>query len=202
MPLPPPITALPIETQRAGFYQGFNQFVAVGSKVLIGLLIIWAAVFPDQAGAFLSALNSWLLAHFGHWYMYVVFFYIVVCLGLAVWPATGRIHLGKPGEKPEFSRFSWFSMMFGAGIGIGMLTYATAEPIFHFGNNPDAIRGLVAAESAENVRPAYKWSFLHWGFSAWACYALVGLALAFFSYSRGLPLTIRSGLTPLFGKAL
>ncbi|MEC8088441.1 MAG: BCCT family transporter, partial [Pseudomonadota bacterium] len=102
----------------------------------------------------------------------------------------------------EFSRFSWFSMMFGAGIGIGMLTYATAEPIFHFGNNPDVIRGIVGSETAENVRPAYKWSFLHWGFSAWACYALVGLALAFFSYSRGLPLTIRSGLTPLFGKAL
>ena len=93
-------------------------------------------------------------------------------------------------------------MMFGAGIGIGMLTYATAEPIFHFGNNPDVIRGLAAAETAANVRPAYKWSFLHWGFSAWACYALVGLALAFFSYSRGLPLTIRSGLTPLFGNAL
>ena len=83
-----------------------------------------------------------------------------------------------------------------------MLTYATAEPIFHFGNNPDVIMGLVGAETSENVRPAYKWSFLHWGFSAWACYALVGLALAFFSYSRGLPLTIRSGLTPLFGKAL
>ena len=202
MPLAPPLTTLPIETRQSGFYQGFNQFVAIGSKVLIGLLIIWAAVFPEQAGAFLSALNSWLLAHFGHWYMYVVFFYIAVCLGLAIWPATGRIHLGKPGEKPEFSRFSWFSMMFGAGIGIGMLTYATAEPIFHFGNNPDVIRGLVTAETAENVRPAYKWSFLHWGLSAWACYALVGLALAFFSYSRGLPLTIRSGLTPLFGKAL
>ena len=202
MPLPPPITALPIHTRADGFYAGFNHFVAVGSKVLIGLLIIWAAVFPEQAGAALSALNNWLLAHFGHWYMYVVFFYIVVCVGLALWPATGRIHLGKPGEQPEFSRFSWFSMMFGAGIGIGMLTYATAEPIFHFGNNPDVIRGIVGSETAENVRPAYKWSFLHWGFSAWACYALVGLALAFFSYSRGLPLTIRSGLTPLFGKAL
>ena len=93
-------------------------------------------------------------------------------------------------------------MMFGAGFGIGMLTYATAEPIFHFGNNPDVIRGTVLTESFENVRPAFKWSFLHWGFSAWACYALVGLALAFFSYSRGLPLTIRSGLTPLFGNAL
>jgi len=202
MPLAPPITDLPIETRSSGFYQGFNQFVAMGSKVLIGALILWAAVFPDQADAALSTLNSWLLAHFGHWYMYVVFFYILVCVGLALWPATGRIMLGKPGEKPEFSRFSWFSMMFGAGIGIGMLTYATAEPIFHFGNNPDVIRGMVTAESAANVRPAYQWSFLHWGFSAWACYALVGLALAFFSYSRGLPLTIRSGLTPLFGNAL
>ena len=202
MALPPPITNLNIDTRTDGFYAGFNHFVAVGSKVLIGLLIIWAAVFPEQAGAALSALNSWLLAHFGHWYMYVVFFYILVCVGLAAWPATGRIHLGKPGEAPEFSRFSWFSMMFGAGIGIGMLTYATAEPIFHFGNNPDVIRGTVLSETHDNVRPAFKWSFLHWGFSAWACYALVGLALAFFSYSRGLPLTIRSGLTPLFGKAL
>ena len=202
MALPPPITNLNIDTRTDGFYAGFNHSVAVGSKVLIGLLIIWAAMFPEQAGAALSALNSWLLAHFGHWYMYVVFFYILVCVGLAAWPATGRIHLGKPGEAPEFSRFSWFSMMFGAGIGIGMLTYATAEPIFHFGNNPDVIRGTVLSETYDNVRPAFKWSFLHWGFSAWACYALVGLALAFFSYSRGLPLTIRSGLTPLFGKAL
>ena len=202
MSLPPPITNLDIDTRSDGFYAGFNHFVAVGSKVLIGLLIIWAAVFPEQAGAALSALNSWLLAHFGHWYMYVVFFYILVCVGLAAWPSTGRIHLGQPGEQPEFSRFSWFSMMFGAGIGIGMLTYATAEPIFHFGNNPDVIRGTVLSETYDNVGPAFKWSFLHWGFSAWACYALVGLALAFFSYSRGLPLTIRSGLTPLFGKAL
>ena len=134
--------------------------------------------------------------------MYVVFFYILVCLALALWPTAGKIHLGQPGEKPEFNNFSWFSMMFGAGIGIGMLTYATAEPIYHFGNNPDVIRGMAMAETLENVRPAFKWSFLHWGLSAWACYALVGLTLAFFSYNRGLPLTIRSGLTPLFGKAL
>ena len=62
--------------------------------------------------------------------------------------------------------------------------------------------GNTTASSADNVRAAMKWSFLHWGFSAWGCYAIVGLALAFFSYSRGLPLTIRSGLTPLFGRAL
>lgn len=69
--------------------------------------------------------------------------------------------------------------MFGAGIGIGMLTYATAEPIYHFSNNPDVIRGTVTAVTAENVRPTFQWSFLHWGLSALACYALVGLALPF-----------------------
>ena len=73
MPLTPPITNLPIDTERSGFYAGFNRFVAFGSKVLIGLLILWAAVFPEQAGTALSRLNSWLLGHFGHWYMYVVF---------------------------------------------------------------------------------------------------------------------------------
>ena len=198
----PPLQTLEIKTDDSGFYRGFNTFVAIGSKCLIGLLILWAAVFQDQAGAALSSLNSFLLGHFGHWYMYVVFFYILVCLALALWPTAGKIHLGQPGEKPEFNNFSWFSMMFGAGIGIGMLTYATAEPIYHFGNNPDIIRGMAMAETLENVRPAFKWSFLHWGLSAWACYALVGLTLAFFSYNRGLPLTIRSGLTPLFGKAL
>ena len=198
----PPLQTLEIKTDDSGFYRGFNTFVAIGPKGMIGLLILWAAVFQDQAGAALSSLNSFLLGHFGHWYMYVVFFYILVCLALALWPTAGKIHLGQPGEKPEFSSFSWFSMMFGAGIGIGMLTYATAEPIYHFGNNPDVIRGMAMAETLENVRPAFKWSFLHWGLSAWACYALVGLTLAFFSYNRGLPLTIRSGLTPLFGKAL
>ena len=202
MSLVPPMQTLEIKTDDSGFYRGFNTFVAIGSKCLIGLLILWAAVFQEQAGAALSTLNSFLLDHFGHWYMYVVFFYICVCVALALWPKAGRIHLGKPGEKPEFNNFSWFSMMFGAGIGIGMLTYATAEPIYHFGNNPDVIRGMVTAETLENVRPAFKWSFLHWGLSAWACYALVGLTLAFFSYNRGQPLTIRSGLTPLFGKAL
>ena len=162
----PPLQTLEIKTDDSGFYRGFNTFVAIGSKCLIGLLILWAAVFQDQAGAAMSSLNSFLLGHFGHWYMYVVFFYILVCLALALWPTAGKIHLGQPGEKPEFNNFSWFSMMFGAGIGIGMLTYATAEPIYHFGNNPDVIRGMAMAETLENVRPAFKWSFLHWGLSA------------------------------------
>jgi choline-glycine betaine transporter len=161
MSINPPLTDLPIEKANNGFYQGFNRAVTIGSKTLIGALILWAAVFSDQAGALLTKFNGFLLAHFGHWYMYVVAFYVVVCFILALWPRTGSIHLGQLNEKPEFSRFSWFSMMFGAGIGIGMLTYATAEPIYHFSNNPDVIRGTVTAVTAGNVRPAFQWSFLH-----------------------------------------
>lgn len=202
MAMKPPLRDLPITTADSGFYEGFNTIVTVGSKLLVGLLIIWAAAFPDAAGAALSALNGFLLGSFGSWYIYVMAFYLITCLALAIWPATGRIRLGRDGEAPEFSTFSWFSMMFGAGIGIGMLTYSTGEPIYHFSTNPEVITGQVTAESAEVVRAAFKWSFMHWGLSAWGCYALTGLALAFFSYRRGLPLTIRSGLAPLFGRSL
>ncbi len=198
----PPIRDLNIKTEDKGFYEGFSKAVALGSKVLIGALILWAIVFPKAAGEVLTSVRATIDAHTGAWYMYVMAFYILVCVVLALWPSTGRLRLGAADSKPEFSNFSWFSMMFGAGIGIGMLTYATAEPIFHFGNSPEVILGQAVASSADNVRPAMKWSFFHWGFSAWGCYAMIGLALAFFSYSRGLPLTIRSGLTPLLGRAL
>ncbi|MDG1341303.1 MAG: BCCT family transporter [Paracoccaceae bacterium] len=202
MAIKPPITDLDIPTANSGFYEGFSKFVAIGSKLLIGALILWAIAFPDAAGNALNSVRGSIDANTGSWYMYVMAFYIIVCLVLAILPSTGKIRLGGVDSKPEFSSFSWFSMMFGAGIGIGMLTYATGEPIFHFGTNPDVITGETTASSADNVRAAMKWSFLHWGFSAWGCYAIVGLALAFFSYSRGLPLTIRSGLTPLLGRSL
>ena len=87
-------------------------------------------------------------------------------------------------------------------LGIGMLTYATGEPPYHFGNIPSVIMGDTTESDADNVHAAMKWSFLHWGFSAWGCYAIVGLSLAFVSYSRGLTLTSRSGLTPFFGRLL
>jgi choline/carnitine/betaine transport len=193
---------LPIKVSEGGFYDGFSKDVTIASKILVGALIFWAIAFPENASSVLGAMNSFLLANFASWYTWVVAFFIIVCVVLALIPSTGRLKLGLPDDKPEFSSFSWFSMMFGAGIGIGMLTFATAEPMYHFAKNPETIQGIVEGSTAENVRYAYKWSFLHWGFSAWACYALVGLSLGYFSYRRNLPLTIRSGLTPLFGNRL
>lgn len=202
MALKLPLTELPIRTADHGFYAGFNRTVTLGSKCLVALLILWTIVFPTDAGALLASLNRVVLQNFGAWYVYVTAFYLVACIGLALLPATGNRRLGRPEDRPQFSNFSWFSMMFGAGMGIGMLTYSTAEPIHHFGVNPDIILGTVPGETAEAVSSAYKWAFLHWGVTAWAIYAVVGLSLAFFSYARGLPLTIRSGLASLFGKAL
>ncbi len=202
MAIQPPMTDLPIKTADSGFYRGFSKDVTISAKFLIGGLVIWAVAFPDQAGTILNAFNSFILSNFASWYIWVIALFVMVCVGLSLWPAAGRLNLGQPGDKPEFSNFSWFSMMFGAGIGVGMLTWAVAEPVYHFGNNPEVIQGLATGGAEDNIRNAYKWSFLHWGFGAWASYAIAGLALAFFSYRRGLPLTIRSSLTPLFGKAL
>ncbi|TQS69941.1 BCCT family transporter [Rhodobacteraceae bacterium] len=200
--LGPPMTELDINTSTGGFYNGFATSVAVPAKIIIAVIVVWAIFWPVQSGAVLNHLNAIILAVFAPWYIWLVAFFIIVCLFLALWPAAGRLKLGLEDEKPEFNNFSWFSMMFGAGIGVGMLTWAVAEPVSHFGSNPQTIMGLATPKSEDNIRYAYEWSFLHWGFSAWACYAICGLSLAFFSYRRGLPLTIRSGLTPLFGQSL
>ena len=202
MSIKPIITRLPIKVAQSGFYRGFSLDVTLSSKIIIGLLVVWAVAFPEQAGKTLSEFNGFILSNFATWYVFVMAGFVVVCILLALWPAAGRLKLGLPDDEPEFSNFSWFSMMFGAGIGVGMLTWAVAEPIYHFNNNPDVIMGQATAAGEDNVLNAFKWSYLHWGFSAWSSYAIAGLALAFFAYRRSLPLTIRSSLTPLFGKSL
>jgi len=201
-PIDPPLVDLDIDTHDRGFYEGFSREVTIPGKVIVSLLIMWAIFFPVSANETLTAANSTIIATFGGWYVYLVAFLIVTSLVLALLPKVGSLRIGPPDEAPEFSRFSWFSMLFGAGIGIGMLTYSTGEPLAHFVNNPDIIRGSVDAQSAEAVRPAYMYTFLHWGLGAWCTYALVGLAIGYVAHRRGLPLTIRSALAPLFGRVM
>ena len=194
--------AVAISTERFGFYAGFNQVVVLVPKLLLAALILWVGLSPSAAGEVLLSVQNWSTTSFGGWYVYVTAFYTVICLALAIWPRTAHVKLGRSDEKPEFSMFTWLSMMFGAGIGIGMLTYSTAEPIFHFANNPDTIKGITTGLDENNVRNAYKWAMLHYGFTPWACYGVVGISLGYLSYNRGLPLTIRSALQPLFGRAM
>ena len=194
--------AVTITTRTSGFYEGFNPVVALTPKILVAALILWVGLSPSAAGQVLLEVQTWSTQNFGGWYVYVTAFYTIVCLALGIWPRTAHVKLGQIDEKPEFSMFTWLSMMFGAGIGIGMLTYSTAEPIFHFANNPDTIKGLTTGLDEDNVRNAYKWAMLHYGVTPWACYGVVGISLGYLSYNRGLPLTIRSALQPLFGRAM
>ncbi|HNP25819.1 MAG TPA: BCCT family transporter [Nitrosomonas sp.] len=191
-----------VEVATSGFYKGFNRFMVIASKLLITALVLWAVLLPDKASSVLSSTSSSLLNIFNVYYIYVVTLFLVFCIVAAVVPAIGKLTLGNKNERPEFSNFSWFSMMFGAGMGIGLMVFSTAEPIWHFGENPEIINGNVAPHTFGAVQSTFRYSFLHYGLHPWGIYVVTGLSLAYFAHRYHLPLTIRSTLVPLFGKHL
>ncbi len=198
----PPFTDLDIKKADGGFYHGNSLPIAVISKGVMVALVLWALVFPANANSTLGSWNSTILAGFNSFYIVIVGVFLFFLAIVAALPATGGRIMGKEGEKPEFSNFSWFSMMFGAGLGVGLMVFATAEPIGLWGSNPVVIAGAVEANSVEALQSGYRYTFLHYGFHAWAIYVVTGLSLAYYAYTRDMPLTIRSALTPLFGSAM
>lgn len=117
-----------------------------------------------------------------------------------VFSRFGNIRLGADNDQPQFGLFAWFSMLFGAGIGIGILFYSIAEPIAHFQANPFLDPALSMTPEAATI--AMRITVMHWGLHGWALYAVLGLSLAYFSYRKGLPLAIRSSLYPIFGERI
>ncbi|MGC3937685.1 BCCT family transporter [Roseobacter sp. EG26] len=200
MSVKPPFTDLEINTQDTGFYEGYSLPIALISKVSMVLLVLWALVFPAGAGAMLSSINTTLLLSFNTFYILSVGVFAFFLFIIALIPSSGSRVLGTPGQKPEFSNFSWFSMMFGAGLGVGLMTFATAEPLGLWGSNPVVVAGEVAGNTPEALKSTFRYTFLHYGFHAWAIYVVTGLSLAYYAYTRGMPLTIRSALTPLIGR--
>ena len=195
-----PFTDLEIRKAPSGFYEGYSLPIALISKFSMAMLVIWALVWPANANGVLGSLNGTLLEGFNSFYIVIVGGFALFLAVLAILPQSGRRLMGTPGEKPEFSNFSWFSMMFGAGLGVGLMVFATAEPLGLWGSNPVTVAGEVAPNSEEALTSAYRYTFLHYGFHAWAIYVVTGLSLAYYAYTRNMPLTIRSALTPLFGK--
>lgn len=202
MSIKQPFTDLNIKKQEGGFYHDNSLPIALISKGIMVALVIWALVWPANANGTLGSLNSYLLTLFNQFYIIIVGLFAFFLLVLAVLPSTGRRIMGQAGEKPEFSNFSWFSMMFGAGLGVGLMVFATAEPLGLWGSNPVIVSGEVTGQSKEALESAYRYTFAHYGFHAWSIYVVTGLSLAYYAYTRGMPLTIRSALTPLFGNAM
>lgn len=200
MAIPPPFTDVTVKTADSGFYEGFSVPIATISKTIVALLVVWALGWPDTAGKILSSLNWAMLAIFNSFYIYAVGLFAFFLLAISVYPRTGALKLGKPDETPEFSNFSWFSMMFGAGLGVGLMVYATGEPLLEWASNPETVLGNVEALKEETVRYTYRYVFLHNGFHAWAIYVVTAIAMAYYAYRRDMPLTLRASLTPIFGR--
>ena len=198
----PPFTDLEIKKADGGFYHGNSLPSALISKGIMVALVLWALLFPANANSTLGSWNWKLLEGFNSFYIIIVGLFLFFLIVVAALPSTGSRIMGTPGEKPEFSNFSWFSMMFGAGLGVGLMVFATAEPLGLWGSNPVVLSGEVEANTVEALQSGYRYTFLHYGFHAWAIYVVTGLCLAYYAYTRDMPLTIRSALTPLFGSAM
>ncbi|WP_019626734.1 BCCT family transporter [Thioalkalivibrio sp. ALJT] len=172
--------------------------VFVVSAILIIAFVILSLVFPEQANANLDATRQWIGRTFDWLFLSAGNIFVLLCLALIVLP-IGRIRIGGQDAKPDFSVISWFSMLFAAGMGIGLMFWSVAEPVGYFTEwfgTPLGIEG--GTEEARQA--ALGATMYHWGLHPWAIYAVVGLSLAFFAYNKGLPLTIRSAFYPIFGE--
>jgi len=167
-------------------------FISAG---LIVLFVVLTLVSLESTGAFFAALQTGI-ARYARWFLILVVNIYLLFVVYLMFSRFAHIRLGGPDSKPEFGYWSWFAMLFSAGMGIGLLFYSVAEPMYHLSDPP--VHG-VEPGSTGAASAAMAITFYHWGFHAWGIYALVGLALAFFSFNRGLPLTIRSAFHPLIG---
>ena len=163
--------------------------------LIVTFILVTLLVGEPMADVFSSIQTS--ISDTGGWFLILaVNFFLVFVLYIA-FSKYGKIRLGGEKAKPEFSTGAWFAMLFSAGMGIGILFWSVGEPINHFFNSPTGNSGTVEAASV-----AMEYSFLHWGLHAWGVYALVGMSLAFFTFNRGLPLTISSVFYPLLGSKI
>ena len=177
------------------FFDIFPPVFWPSAILALGFVGITVAVGRPMEAVF-ENVQAWIAASFGWLFILAVNFFLLFLLFLAASP-YGRLRLGGRDAVPDFSRTSWFAMLFSAGMGIGILFWSVAEPLFHYTEPPrDVPDAVAAAEAAMEV------TFLHWGLHAWAIYCLVGMALAFFAFNRREPLAIRSVFKPLLGNRI
>ena len=172
--------------------------VFMTSGVLILAFIILAVIYPAESNSMLGAAKTWAIETFDWLFMIGGNIFVVFCLALMVLP-VGKIRLGGQDAKPVFSTLSWMSMLFAAGMGIGLMFWSVAEPVAYYTDWWGTPLN-VAAKTPEGEVAAIGATMFHWGLHPWAIFGVVGLALAFFSFNKGLPLTIRSAFYPVLGE--
>ena len=173
-----------------------HPWVFFGSSSIILLFVALTLFFEAHVDELFGKVQT-AVSIYGGWFFVATMNIILVFILVLLVGRFSGIRLGGEGAKPEFSYTAWLAMLFSAGMGIGLLFYGVAEPMFHFVSSP-----LAEPQTPEAARVAMDFTFLHWGLHPWSVYALVGLALAFFAFNKGLPLSIRSVFYPLFGERI
>ncbi|ENW24404.1 MULTISPECIES: choline transporter [Acinetobacter] len=185
-----------MQKKKEDMQDGLNKVVFYFSATLILLFSIITILFNEQANQVIINILNWVSRTFSWYYLLAATLYLVFIIFIAC-SRYGEIKLGPKHSKPEFSLLSWSAMLFSAGIGIDLMFFSVAEPLSHYMNPP-----VGEGETFEAARQSMVWTLFHYGLTGWSMYALIGVALGYFSYRYNLPLTIRSALYPIFGKRI
>ena len=187
-----------------------NRVFAISSLLVVGFVIL-TLMFQTQVEPVFSGMRNWLTSNLDWFFLSAGNFFVVVCLGLAVSP-LGKVRLGGTEATPDYSYLGWFSMLFAAGMGIGLMFFGVSEPLSHFGTAfggtvlENGVRtdwaplGGAVGDAEAAARLGMAATIFHWALHPWAIYAILALGLALFSFNKGLPLTIRSVFYPLLGE--
>ncbi|MFD0857471.1 BCCT family transporter [Roseovarius aquimarinus] len=200
-----------VTTKIGPFGLDFHNPVFAMAGIAVIAFTFFALALPDQASAVFSWLFEFVTKSFDWFFLSAANIFVIFCLALIVSP-FGSIRLGGSEATPDYSYLGWFAMLFAAGMGIGLMFFGVSEPMSHFGSAlggttaEDGMRtdwaplGAAAGDEAAATRLGMAATIFHWGLHPWAIYAVVALALALFSYNKGLPLTLRSAFYPIFGE--
>lgn len=171
-----------------------NWRVFITAAAIILAFSAWAIINPDNAAAVMQTAVSWISTNLGWYYVVTVTLVVLFVLWVA-FSKEGSVRLGPDHSRPQYNLFTWVAMLFAAGVGIDMLFYSVTGPITQFITPPAA-----DPRSAAAAQDAVVWTMFHYGIAGWSMYALLGMAMGYFAYRWGMPLSIRAALYPLLGK--
>jgi BCCT family betaine/carnitine transporter len=187
-----------------------NPVFAISSIAILAFVIL-TLMFQEQAAGAFGSMRGWLTETFDWFFLSAANIFVLLCLFLMVTP-FGSIRLGGKGARPDYNYLGWFAMLFAAGMGIGLMFFGVSEPMSHFASSMGGVAGDAGARTdwaplgaaVNNVDGARDLAMaatiFHWALHPWAIYAVVALSLAFFTFNRGLPLTLRSAFYPILGE--
>jgi BCCT family betaine/carnitine transporter len=196
-----------IETSVGPFNLDIHNPVFLVSGLTIVAFVFLTLAFQTEVGPLFDALRKWLTSNLDWFFIISGNVFVIVCLALIFTP-LGSVRIGGKDADPDYSYFGWFAMLFAAGMGIGLMFFGVLEPVYHMAFSApvgvpspfDADGNLIEENVAAAKAMGMAATIFHWGLHPWAIYAVVALALALFSFNKGLPLTMRSVFYPIFGE--